>query len=303
MASGDLHNGVFIGRGVLFQLIGATGLLCFLLFGCGFLVGAFWFEAARGDSVAIAGTSSNTLAVSAEPSSEETVPANAFEYLPGDSVEPLSVPEPGPEVVAETTERHDRFADTGSGAPWIGEPAHRRKRRTQKVGPGPAIDRNFGSIETIEMPAFRATPETPSSPYQRVIRRVSREQGVSPLMVTAVIAVESSFKPNAVSNKGAKGLMQLMPDTARRFGVDPDDLFDPNENLRAGCAYLRWLAERFDDDPVLVLAAYNAGEGAVDTYGGIPPFPETQNFVRKVYRELGWESVEPLPARRRLGNR
>lgn len=103
---------------------------------------------------------------------------------------------------------------------------------------------------------------------------------VSPALVLALIAVESAGRTDAVSNKGATGLMQLIPATAQRFGVD--DSRDPGENIRGGIAYLDWLMNAFGNDPVLALAGYNAGEGAVQRYGGVPPFAETRAYVPKV---------------------
>lgn len=103
---------------------------------------------------------------------------------------------------------------------------------------------------------------------------------VSPALVLAVMGIESAGRTDAVSDKGATGLMQLMPDTATRFGVA--DIADPADNIRGGVAYLDWLMTRFDADPVLVLAGYNAGEGAVESHAGVPPFPETRAYVPKV---------------------
>jgi soluble lytic murein transglycosylase-like protein len=103
---------------------------------------------------------------------------------------------------------------------------------------------------------------------------------VSPALVLAVIAVESSGDAAAVSTAGAEGLMQLMPATAERFGVD--DALTPSENILGGVRYLDWLMEEFDGDPVIVLAGYNAGEGSLQKYNGVPPFPETRDYVPKV---------------------
>jgi len=103
---------------------------------------------------------------------------------------------------------------------------------------------------------------------------------VSPALVLAVIAVESSGKKTAESNKGAQGLMQLMPDTAKRFGVT--DSLAPDQNIKGGVAYLEWLMTEFDGDPVLALAGYNAGENAVKKHGGVPPFAETRDYIPKV---------------------
>lgn len=117
------------------------------------------------------------------------------------------------------------------------------------------------------------------------IERHARAKGLDPELVHAVIRAESAYRPAAVSPKGAVGLMQVMPATGRRFGVS--DLAQTEGNLRAGTSYLRHLLDRFDNVP-LALAAYNAGEGAVIRYGSqIPPYPETQNYVRSILRDYG----------------
>lgn len=112
------------------------------------------------------------------------------------------------------------------------------------------------------------------------VLRATVGTAVSPALVLAVIAVESAGAQTAVSSAGAQGLMQLVPETAARFGVE--DVFDAGQNIRGGVAYLDWLMGHFDRDPVLVLAAYNAGEGAVRRNGGVPPFAETRDYVPKV---------------------
>jgi hypothetical protein len=105
---------------------------------------------------------------------------------------------------------------------------------------------------------------------------------VSPALVLAVMSVESAGRADAVSHAGAAGLMQLMPATAARFGVA--DRLRPAESIRGGVAYLDWLMARFGGDPIMALAAYNAGEGAVRRFGGIPPYPETRDYVRRILR-------------------
>jgi len=117
--------------------------------------------------------------------------------------------------------------------------------------------------------------------YERLIRQHASNQGVRPDLVRAVIQVESAFNPKAVSPKGAMGLMQLMPATARELGVvDP---FNPAENIRAGVTYLRRLLDRYDDNEQLALAAYNAGPTAVDKYGSkVPPYKETRDYVQRI---------------------
>jgi hypothetical protein len=115
---------------------------------------------------------------------------------------------------------------------------------------------------------------------KKMVERMAPRFDLDPKLVLAVIAVESSFQTDAVSSAKAQGLMQLIPATAARFGVR--NIFDAAENIRGGMAYLRWLLNRFKGDVTLALAGYNAGEGAVDRYGGVPPYKETRNYVRKV---------------------
>ena len=121
--------------------------------------------------------------------------------------------------------------------------------------------------------------------------------GLDPCLVLSVMRAESSFNRTAISVKGASGLMQLMPETATRFGVK--NIFDPRENVLGGTRYLRWLLDRFSGDVRLALAGYNAGEGAVEFYGyRIPPYLETQNYVRIIYSRyssIHLGSVPPAP--------
>lgn len=135
-------------------------------------------------------------------------------------------------------------------------------------------------------PGVTAAPDAAArTPLMGEIRAAARRHDVPESLLAAVIAVESGFNATAVSPKGAKGLMQLMPATARRFGVK--DVFAVKENLDGGAAYLRWLLTQFDNDLRLTLAAYNAGEGAVARAGGrIPPFPETRDYVAKVLARM-----------------
>ena len=125
-------------------------------------------------------------------------------------------------------------------------------------------------------------------PFQNEISDAALRHGINPKLVEAVIAAESAFDPRALSKKGAQGLMQLMPDTADRFGVA--NVWDPKQNIAGGTAYLGWLYKEFDGDLHNVLAAYNAGEGAVTRHGGMPPYAETRQYVDRVlayYRSRG----------------
>jgi hypothetical protein len=119
----------------------------------------------------------------------------------------------------------------------------------------------------------------------RLVRQLAPKYKLDPNLVLAVIEAESGFNPNALSPKNAQGLMQLIPETADRFGVT--NVWDPEQNVRGGMSYLRWLMKAFDGDVRLVLAAYNAGEGAVQRHNGVPPYAETQGYVSRILTRLG----------------
>ena len=127
---------------------------------------------------------------------------------------------------------------------------------------------NFGRV-TLNTTAFSGE-----------IRAAATQYGVEEAVVRAIIHAESAFRPHVVSPKNAQGLMQLIPATAKRFGVS--DPFDPGQNIQGGVQYLAWLMKRYGSDLTRVAAAYNAGEGAVDRYGGVPPYGETQRYVQRV---------------------
>jgi soluble lytic murein transglycosylase-like protein len=132
-----------------------------------------------------------------------------------------------------------------------------------------------------------------AAPFADLIEPLATRHQIDPSLVRAVVEVESAYVPTARSRKGAMGLMQLMPATAKRYAVD--DPFDPEENLEAGIRHLRDLLDRYEVS--LALAAYNAGEGAVLRYGGVPPFQETRDYVARVLRRAGLASGRaPRPA-------
>lgn len=130
----------------------------------------------------------------------------------------------------------------------------------------------------FELPTYVA-PKVETS-VQGMIDRLAPQFGVPVALAHALVRVESNYQANAVSPKGAMGLMQLMPATARQYAVE--DPFDPEQNLTAGLQHLKNLLDRFDNRTATALAAYNAGEGAVAKYGGIPPYRETQDYVRRI---------------------
>ena len=134
----------------------------------------------------------------------------------------------------------------------------------------------------------------PQSPYGDLIYEVAKRYSLNPHLVAALIHAESAFNPRALSRKGACGLMQLLPATASRFGLRKREIFEPSKNLEAGMRYLQWLSKRFNGDPVRVLAAYNAGEGAVERHGGVPPYRETQRYVRKILGLLNLDAEAAL---------
>jgi soluble lytic murein transglycosylase-like protein len=127
-----------------------------------------------------------------------------------------------------------------------------------------------------------------SQKVENLIQQISERHGMDPDLVKAVAKVESNYNPYAVSRRGAMGLMQLLPDTAKRFGVS--NIFDTKQNIEGGVKFLKFLMEMFPNNPTRILAAYNAGEKAVLKYGGIPPYRETREYVRKITALYGKKS-------------
>ena len=156
-------------------------------------------------------------------------------------------------------------------------PTDPRYQRSGLVPPPPAL----APVAGANAPAATST----GGGYSSHIREAAARYGVSERLVSAVIRVESGFNARAVSRKGARGLMQLMPATASMLGVR--DSFDPLENIDGGVRHLRGLIDRFGNNLPLALAAYNAGEGAVTQHRGIPPYPETQDYVARILRIVG----------------
>jgi soluble lytic murein transglycosylase-like protein len=190
-----------------------------------------------------------------------------------------------------------------SGAVSAAAPASTPVRKTVVV----RVDRNTGKLVRRELvqtpPAAKAPGKTAPPAIARLVDQSSRAHGVDPLLVHSVIQVESNYDPQAVSPRGAEGLMQLTQPTARMLGVS--NTFDPSENIEAGVKYLKYLQGLYKDDR-LALAAYNAGPGAVEKYKTIPPYPETRKYVEKVGQKydaakaatlVDSAAASPLPAK------
>lgn len=149
------------------------------------------------------------------------------------------------------------------------------KTREQFLSAKPLTTPRTLSFDSVKEEFFRT-----QIPYGSIIYREARKNNLAPELVAAMVHTESNFRPSLVSHKSAQGLMQIVPSTARILGIE--NPFDPEENIAAGTRYYRRLLNRFGDER-LALAAYNAGEGNVERFGGIPPFAETQGYIEKVH--------------------
>lgn len=142
---------------------------------------------------------------------------------------------------------------------------------------------------------YQALVDTPEEQrIMKIVYKLAPQFGIQPGLAFAVIRAESNFNVNALSDKNAQGLMQLIPETAERFSVRKP--FDAEQNIRGGLSYLRWLLAYFRGDVPLVLAAYNAGEGTVDRYRGVPPYPETQGYIKRIQQVFALQH-HPFDAR------
>lgn len=204
-------------------------------------------------------------------------------------VDPNPVHEPEPPKAADEAAGKPGPAPSSSYA-WFWD--------TVPTGLGAAGDRFDIALATLTQGPDGATVRAPrlqhmqdvADTYGKDILRATLDTNVSPALVLAVIGIESAGQSDAVSSAGAVGLMQLIPATAERFGVT--DSTDPVQNIAGGVAYLDWLLKEFDNDPLMVLAAYNAGEGAVRDNGGVPPYAETRDYVPKVL--AAWQVAQGL---------
>lgn len=187
---------------------------------------------------------------------------------------PAPTPEPAaaeqPETVLAAAAAGNGIVTTSTGGWQLITPRNGRAVISRSAPGGAAAGRGA---------PFRIN-ETNRQLYSPHITRIAARHGVDPYLIHAVISAESAFNPKAVSSAGAMGLMQLMPATAMRFGVE--NSLSPRQNIAGGVKYLDWLMGEFDSDPLLALAGYNAGEGAVRSHAGVPPYSETRDYVPKV---------------------
>jgi hypothetical protein len=180
----------------------------------------------------------------------------------------------------------------------------------EKVGDQIILTVQGGSVEVAADELVSVEPETqfapivaktdPNAPFGDLIHAAAQKHGVDEHLITHVIAVESNFNPKAVSRKQAQGLMQLLPTTAAKYSVA--NVFDPAQNIDAGTRYLKDLLAKYSGDVKLALAAYNAGPDMVTRYGGVPPFPETQKYVRAITQKLSQDKASPTLAAITLKN-
>ena len=190
-----------------------------------------------------------------------------------------SKPAPEPTVAAAAAPSGTATGQSPGQYDWFWDKV---SPQAAKAGPGrlqTAITVLTGATSKVPAPRLQQLQDIAKSNGIDILRSTVGTQ-VSPALVLAVITVESAGKADAVSSAGAQGLMQLMPATASRFGVE--DSLLAKQNISGGVKYLDWLMEEFDRDPILVLAGYNAGEGSVRKHEGVPPFPETRDYVPKV---------------------
>lgn len=208
----------------------------------------------------------------AQPKSPKPAKSNAIDLKDLEGLDLTQFTKPAKKSVKKTTTSSSQISSSTYKSVMSTKTKKRRSYR-------PCYQFNYNELQAR------------SRKYQQYITEASRKHGVNENLIKSVITAESCFKVRARSHKGARGLMQLMPATARRFGVK--NSYNSRQNIHAGAEYLRWLLDRFKGNVHFALAGYNAGEGKVDRYGGIPPYKETREYVRRVmgvYRTLHGKS-------------
>ncbi|MEN8245807.1 MAG: lytic transglycosylase domain-containing protein [Thermodesulfobacteriota bacterium] len=156
---------------------------------------------------------------------------------------------------------------------------------SEKSLPAPEVVVVRTNVQSAQIQAPQAAAslkKSPDAPFEHFINQAATTHQVDPALIKAIIMAESRYNPKAVSKRGAKGLMQLMPVTAKSLGVE--DSFDPEDNINGGVMYFKKLLDRFEGDVELALAAYNAGSRYVRKYGGVPPFRQTRTYIHKVFK-------------------
>jgi soluble lytic murein transglycosylase-like protein len=196
-----------------------------------------------------------------------------------------------PAILAQSSNYSFDNFDTANGVKVYVAPPARSKKSSKAIpitatatpaSPTPGVRLTSLSMDsTLGLGSSLRGFTTGNEQIDSYVTESAKRNGLDPLLIYSVMHQESSFKSRAISPKGARGLMQLMPGTAARFGVT--NIFDPQQNIEGGARYMKFLLDRFDGDLSLALAGYNAGEGAVEKYGfRIPPYAETQEYVRRI---------------------
>lgn len=276
------------------RVLQALSTGCALAWGCG-----AWANTGMAPP---AGTASVSITTASAPSTEPTLPQLCQASRRGDVEAQYSLA--WLYAYGKGVERNEGYAAYLFFAASSAGHAGARRMLNNMTWPAAEVPKCLEEAPPPENPfAPSGPPVTVEAPPEiaRVVQRLAPRYQLDPKLVLAIIAVESNFNKFALSPKDAMGLMQLMPKTADRFKVDKP--FDVTDNIRGGMAYLRWLLAYFQGDLVLVAAAYNAGEGAVERFRGVPPYAETQDYVRKVLSRVGSvqhpfdpKLVDPSPA-------
>ena len=208
-----------------------------------------------------------------------------FAEVPVAAPSPVIASEPAPVIRAVLSDPIPMFHGRGPAPPALPRAAMASARTFNCAWPLPCPGSRRTSTGSSRQPSERSRQFAQNTrlnyfSFAQEVQLAAVRFGVDPLFIRAVMHAESSFNPSAKSHAGAQGLMQLMPATARRFGVQ--NSYEASQNIRGGSQYLAWLINRFNGNMSLAAAAYNAGEGAVDRHGGIPPYRETIDYVEKV---------------------